>query len=147
MYFTHFYKEKWPIGICKFVGNHKDDRITPGTLYIKDMLARNGTLGVVNENRDEFEILCDGNLDWVKSSNAQYEPQSIIVDKCFYIGKTEIKGEIVFGKVEPRIWSKQYCLFVPYKDREVCAFGSYFQLIDKNSKESQEPNYMQKCVD
>lgn len=137
MYLVHTNEGNyWPIGVCKFV--NWDGRETPGTLYIKDMLARNGTHLEACENSAEFDILCDGNLEWVESDGGVYKPQSIIVYNYFYIGKAEVYSETVIGKVE----SAHNCLYVPFRSKEVGVNGKYFQLIDKNSKEITKPQYM-----
>lgn len=135
MFFAHINENKWPIGVCKF--KNWDGRETPGTFYVKEMVARNGTHREACENRDEFHILCDGNLQWVQSREGLYQPRSLIVYSYFYIGKSDFKYETVIGKVE----SSHRCFYAAYQNKEIRS-APYVQLIDKNNTEVTKPEYM-----
>lgn len=80
----------------------------------------------------KFEILCDGNLEWVPSSQGKRVPNSVHT-KLIGIGKTEIDGEIYIGKVVPGYF------FIPYKWGEAC-IGNYLQLIEKNLSDRKDRN-------
>lgn len=118
-FIADFDKSGWPIGIARSTSL----KASPGPLFIKTMTAKNGICAIAHENSDEFDILCDGDLEWVPSSVGKKIARSVTSD-YIGIGKTEIDGEVYIGKVEPGYF------FIPYKSGEA-VIGEYLQLIHK----------------
>lgn len=109
----------------------------PGTLCIKDMLARNGTGAVAYENRTEFKILCDGNLEWILTSDGVTLPQSVIASWQFCVGKCKQDGEMYIGKVQ----AHHKCMYITFQQGESDIYKNYFHLIDKNCKNKPKSIY------
>lgn len=124
-FFADYDKDGWPIGVAVFKGN-------PGTLYIKDMLARIGTYVVAYEDRESFQVLCDGDLEWTPSNDGVTLPRSVRAGfgYRFCVGKYEQDGEIYVGKVE----STHKSLCIAFRQGESRIYKNYFHLIDKNWK-------------
>lgn len=122
----------FPIGIGRFEVSRD---ILPGTLDVKSGTVSVCYCGKAYENRDKFEILCDGKIKWVEAKDGEVKKQSVEGGtasgyETLYIGKAVYKDKIVVGKVHP----SHDCLYFPWNEGEYRFNGKYLQLVDLNKK-------------
>ncbi|XP_063705489.1 uncharacterized protein LOC134834671 [Culicoides brevitarsis] len=126
----------WPIGVGRFK-LHGD--ILPGTFYIKDMCVKAAYGGQAHTAEDEFEILCNGNLDWVPAGQGKVVEKALPGGRCNYneelfIGKVEREGKKFVGKIHP----SHGCLYIPYLTAELRVPDNYLMLTDKHEKNERQ---------
>lgn len=132
MVFAGYDSDGFPIGIGRFCVE-KDT--LPGTLFTKEGYVKVCFACKSHTNYEQFEILCDGNIDWVESEGGAVLDQSVEGGKSngyYYdrllVGKVEHKGQLVVGKVHP----SHNCLYIPWGEAELKWSEKYLHLIDKN---------------
>lgn len=97
------------------------------------MTLLTGTNAVSYKHQTRFEILCDGNLEWVQGSNGTELPQSVLCGWSYCIGKYKQEGKMFIAKIQPL----QKCGYVAYRQGESRIASRYLHLIDKNIVESE----------
>lgn len=109
----------WPLGVAR--ANN-----IPGTFYVKEMKACIGHWASSSMHTEHFDVLCGGNLEWVKSSNGKKMDKSVVTGG-FAVGKTMDNNEVHIGRVEER----ERCLNIFYKSGGGSRlYTDYYHLID-----------------
>lgn len=130
MIFADFDTDGFPLGIGRF---QVERDIIPGTFYVKDGYCAISYGCLSHKNSTEFEVLCDGDIDWVESKDGQVPAHTVVGGRAedwenLHIGKVKHDNETVIGKVHPR----HFCLYIPWGDAEYKVTTLYLHLIDKN---------------
>lgn len=126
----------WPIGVGRF--HHQGD-LLPGTLNIKELYVTAPYGGQSHTCHDNFEILCNGSLEWVPTGKGNFVEKAVIGGKSNYheelfVGKVEREGRNYIGKVHP----SHNCLYIPYLTAELRVDDRYLMLTDKHEKSERQ---------
>lgn len=134
----------YPIGIARF---RVRGNFIPGVLNIHNCLVEVSYDHTSHKETDNFEILCDGDLEWMELEKAKPNPQSVKagnIGSCFpnpiFVGKVIYNEKLVVGRVYPNSGS----IYIPWDGTEVKVDDKCFHLIDKNIqtniKSEEDPN-------
>lgn len=126
----------WPIGVGRFW--HEGDTL-PGTFNIKDMFVTAAFGGQSHKCENNFEILCNGSLDWVPTEKGVVVEKAVRGGRCAYreelfVGKVMIDGKTYIGKVHP----SHNCLYIPYLTAELKVQDQYLMLTDEYEKSERQ---------
>uniref|UniRef100_A0A336MKW8 CSON002581 protein n=1 Tax=Culicoides sonorensis TaxID=179676 RepID=A0A336MKW8_CULSO len=126
----------WPLGVGRFKYN---SFLIPGKFDIKEKCVFISYAKKSFKCDDDFEILCNGDLDWVESEHGKMVDNAVIGGNQLYrepllIGKMTIEGETHIGKVH-RSHFRAY--FSNEDKNEKSVTEKYFVLMDKNFAESE----------
>lgn len=129
-------EENYPIAVARFT---VEGDLLPGTLRLRNCdlnVSWDGRKWIAGNN---FQILCNGNVEWVESHFGHVHSQAVKGGKAYagdsvdfeelFIGKITFNGVETVGKVHP----EHRCLYIAWNDREIRVDSNYYQLIDLNS--------------
>jgi len=133
-------EDGFPIGIGRFKVEHD---LLPGTFYTRERFVQVGYACTSHKNSEEFEVLCDGDLDWRETEKGDVDSQAVEGGKAsgyepLFIGKIVHEGKVVIGKIH----RSHACLYIPWQAAEMKVSGKYFHLIDKNTPKRTERQLM-----
>lgn len=111
----------WPLGIGRFPGDPK-----AGTLYIREMKLRRGWMASVVNRHDDFEILCAGDLVWIRSDNPLTSLQR---EERLMIGKVLEEGKAYIGDIEG--YPDPDCVQIGYDIGSARIDKNFYELADK----------------
>lgn len=143
MVIAGFNQDGYPVGVGRC--NAQRD-LLPGTLDLKE-----GTVHVCWGGKEffesqKFEILCDGNIEWVPAKGGEVKPKSVeggiarvypgrgLTEDQLYIGKVVYNEKLYIGKIHPRY----NLLFIPVDGKEIECSKDYLHLIDHNNYQYSE---------
>lgn len=138
MIFADFDSDGFPLGIGRF---KVENDMIPGTFYVKHGYVAVSYACLSHKESDEFEILCDGDVEWVGAQHGELPSHSVVGGRAdnwenLHIGKVKHDGVIVIGKVHPR----HQCLYIPWESAEYKVKTKYLHLIDKNNPKEPDRN-------
>lgn len=136
MIWADYDENGFPIGIGRF---QIERDLLPGAFYVKECFVCTSYACISHKKYDEFEILCDGDVDWIPAQEGQVPSHTVVGGRAeqwenLHIGKVVHCDKTVIGKVH----RSHRCLYIPWGDAEYKVQGKYLHLIDKNSPKEPE---------
>lgn len=123
----------FPIGIGRYVHSMFGATL-PGTFYTKDCAVEVSLDYMAYKNSEQFEVLCDGDVDWIEAKATITHPLSVEggmmrSNQPSYIGKVMHEDKLVIGKIHTNNG-----MYIAWNGFEIPITENYYQLIDKNKK-------------
>lgn len=137
IFIADFDAEGWPLGVARYFNG---EEFKTGTFYIKKSFACTGHWVSSETHTENFEVLCHGNFEWVRSKQGEVLKKSVIVGR-YSVGKIMDQNEVFIGSIEPA----EKCLWIFYTAGGGARISdNYYQLIDIfNENEKNPPLYLQ----
>lgn len=104
--------------------------IIPGKHVMKQQLVY-VAYGGQEHSKQYFEILCNGNVQWVEAAHGHVPPHAVVGGytsdgETLFIGRAHFRGSLTPGKVQP----SHRTLYIPFGGSEV-AIEEYEILIEE----------------